>query len=399
MQRNPNSNPLKEFKSWIENPEYFEALRVVASLSRLFSEEKTPMIEYRSAENLFIKYFGARNNARKCDAYDAILGKYGIGIKTFGLNADGIQSTEKIAEFNKLQNILRPLCGEELATQLAIFRNERMFSSDAANNISDRFYHVVGRLEGKIRLFNTDYEPINVENIKLLSNRKNGFKFSDGIHEYSYNYSKSTLFETFTVKDYVDIEVDIIDDPLEELLQFYAKPTNMKIAHTSDLVERYRSIRGKDYVILPLYSTRDGDVPKASGLNQWNAKGRARDPNEVYVPIPVEIRKKCEGFFPGRDERFHLHLQNGDIIESKVCQDGGKALMSCDNSVLGTWLLRSVLRKKEGDLVTKIDLDIAGFDSIEISKKFNKQNGQYEFYLSVVNGDSYESYEHFIKRV
>jgi len=28
-----------------------------------------------------------------------------------------------------------------------------------------------------------------------------------------------------------------------------------------------------------------------SGLNQWNARGRDRNPNEVYIPIPAEIHK------------------------------------------------------------------------------------------------------------
>ena len=42
----------------------------------------------------------------------------------------------------------------------------------------------------------------------------------------------------------------------------------------------------ENFIILPLYSVRDNNVPTKSGLNQWNAAGRKRHPNEVYIPIP-----------------------------------------------------------------------------------------------------------------
>ena len=41
--------------------------------------------------------------------------------------------------------------------------------------------------------------------------------------------------------------------------------------------------------------------------------------------------------------------------------------MSNPNSDLGEWLLRKILKKKkEGSLVTKLDLDTFGFDSIMV---------------------------------
>ncbi len=40
--------------------------------------------------------------------------------------------------------------------------------------------------------------------------------------------------------------------------------------------------------------------------------------------------------------------------------------MSCPNSALGEWLLRKVLKKKPGELVTIQDLDVAGIDSVII---------------------------------
>jgi hypothetical protein len=39
-------------------------------------------------------------------------------------------------------------------------------------------------------------------------------------------------------------------------------------------------------------------------------------------------------------------------MQSKVCQDGEKALMSYSNKELGEWILRDILELREGELVT-----------------------------------------------
>ena len=80
-------NNLESFlNNWKGNSTYFEMLRLMASLSRLFSESATPYLDYRLTENLFCKYYEAQNDARSCTAYDARLSSLGIGIKTFGKN-------------------------------------------------------------------------------------------------------------------------------------------------------------------------------------------------------------------------------------------------------------------------------------------------------------------------
>lgn len=93
----------KEFlEDWYSNNDYFDMLRLIAQLSKLFSDNSIPYLDYRVTENLFCKYYNAINDARACMAYDARIGTLGIGIKTFGIS--GGTSTEKIAEFNKLKN-------------------------------------------------------------------------------------------------------------------------------------------------------------------------------------------------------------------------------------------------------------------------------------------------------
>lgn len=154
--------------------------------------------------------------------------------------------------------------------------------------------------------------------------------------------------------------------------------------------------KGIDYVILPLYSTRGKkDVPVQSGLNQWNAGGRKRNANEIYIPIPRIIHKKFPQFFPDKENPFTLRLPDGSLLSTKICQANGKALMSNPNSALGDWMLRKVLKVKEGELVTMDMLNLYGIDSIMIRKTSEviDDTKVYEFFFS--NG-KYESYEQFI---
>lgn len=128
-------------------------------------------------------------------------------------------------------------------------------------------------------------------------------------------------------------------------------------------------INNNETVILPLYSEKGGiHVPEKSGLNQWNAYGRPRNYNEVYISIPRFIHEWFSGFFPGRDKIFTLVTNNGKQIFAKVCQDNSKALMSNPNSELGEWILREVLHLKNGQLLTYEMLEEKQIDSVAIEK-------------------------------
>ena len=357
MQTNNFSNLNEFLKGWSSNDKYFEMLGLMASLSKLFSENDVPYLDYRLTENLFCKYYNAINDARSCTAYDARFSNLGIGIKTFILKNNA--STEKIAEFNKLRPYIANLKGKELACKLAEFRNQRMQFADDTFNISESQYHIVGRSSGLLRVFNVPYERINIENICNIKDKDNSFSFEDDKNFYSFNRSKTVLMKRFVVpENYRDVAVDILSDPLillEKLLT--DKPDKI-----------YNPIvKGYDYVILPLYSTKQkGEVSEKSGLNQWNAGGRLRNVNEVYIPVPVKIHQLYPDFFPPKDQPFELQLPDGKKLSAKICQANGKALMSNPNSDLGEWLLRKILKKKEGSLVTKFDLDTFGFDSIMV---------------------------------
>ncbi len=387
---------LTEFlKGWKGNTTYFEMLALMSSISKLFSESATPYLDYRLTENLFCKYFEAQNDARSCTAYDARLFGLGIGIKTFGIN--GGASKEKIAEFNKLKPRLSGLTGIDLARKISLFRNERMDFADNTYNVTEAIYHIVGRQDGCLKVFNSPYDRVEIDNISDVIDGEASISFNDGKHEYSFNKSKSVLLKKFVLPhDYVDVPVEILEEPLELLSTLLGKNSNTSSIH----VHSYKpEIRGYDYVILPLYSKRGGiiSVPERSGLNQWNANGRKRDENEVYIPIPKSIHNNYPHFFPQRDCPFELQLPDGNILSAKVCQDGGKALMSNPNSALGQWMLRKVLRKQVGQLLTMEDLNLFGIDSVKITSTHTTNSvGEAIYKISFSNSD-YESYSSFIE--
>lgn len=383
-------------RQWRENTEYYDMLNLMASLSKLFSESATPYLDYRVTENLFCKYFTAVNDARSCTAYDARIGGLGIGIKTFGVNSG--HSVEKIAEFNKLKPELDPLSGYDLAYKIGTFRNERMDVANRMYNVGESLYHIVGRKDASLVVFNTRYEKVDLDNIAEVKETKAAIAFTDGHEHYSFNKSKSVLLKRFDVPaNIVQVPVEILSDPLAVLEGFLRnhRPEVAPIVYPKEIY--HPKVKGYDYVVLPLYSTRGKliHVPEKSGLNQWNAGGRERDENEIYIPVPAEIRKNYPDFFPERYVDFELQLPDGQKLSAKICQDGGKALMSKHNADLGKWLLRQVLGKKPGELVTIEDLEHFGIDSVYIEKLHSKTpSGMEQYKISFTRSD-YESYREF----
>lgn len=362
MQEHRYNNLSSFLTNWKDNTKYFEMLRLMAQLSKLFSEKEVPYLDYRLAENLFCKYFDAANDARSCTAYDARLMHVGIGIKTFVLKGrHGDYSVEKIAEFNKLKKTLNGLSGIDLALQIGKYRNERMEFANNQYDVNETQYHIVGRVEGNLRLFNTPYEFVNLEKLHLEKDDETSCSFNDEINEYIFNKSKSVLLKRFNVpSNHIDVPVEILGDPLALFEEFFAEKKGK-------VVTAKKLVKGDDYVILPLYSfnkKRGCFVAEKSGLNQFNAAGRLRNNLEVYIPIPKVLRSTYPNFFPPRDVPFTLFLPDGRKLSAKICQDGGKALMSNPNSALGEWILRKVLKKRPWELVTMEDLDRLGFDSV-----------------------------------
>lgn len=381
---------LQEFLiGWRKNDKYFEMLRLMAQLSKLFSESEVPYLDYRLTENLFCRCYEAMNDARSCTAYDARIAGVGIGIKTFILKGKD-QSIEKIAEFNKLKKELEGYKGIDLARRLGCFRNDRMQFANNTFDVTETQYHIIGRKEGLLRIFNCPYEEVDVERIHLCKDDVTSIAFDDGRNEYVFNKSKSVLMKRFEVpkNDFVDVKVDILDEPLEMIEDFFTHNRKSGIGTK-------KQIRGLDYVMLPLYSVRDGNVPLKSGLNQWNAGGRARHEDEIYIPIPIAIHRNYPNFFPNRDTPFALYLPDNSVLSAKICQENGKALMSNPNRELGHWLLRKILKKKPMELVTWNDFNRYGFDSICVENLHSTNEcGEREYRITFASTN--ESYQDFI---
>ena len=339
--------------------EYVKYLKAVSSISPLFSDSPAPYIDYRIVENLFCRCFDAENLSRSCIAIDARLDSAGIGIKTF------VDSQfQKIAEFDKKRSYTDTGNITEDAIRVSELRNERLNFSKDAYAIDDFLYHYVVRRPGRLAIHECPMDYIDIDKIKVTKETEKGFDFTDGKNRFRFSRSKSTILEAFDLNNPVyDFDVDFIADPMKAITSAFEEE------FTIDGLMNPDSSKQKPTLVLPLFSKRGTiHVPERSGLNQWNAGGRKRDCDEIYIPYQKEDRERIPDFFPGRDEPFDLELPSGETLSAKVCQDQGKAIMSNPNKELGRWLLRDVLHLEEGQLVTMEMLDDLGVNAVMFTK-------------------------------
>ncbi|MGI8569720.1 MAG: hypothetical protein ACR2KT_11925 [Methylocella sp.] len=359
---------------------YEKLLKAVGALSKLFSESPEPYISSRAAENIFCKAFVADNLSRSDASADASKNGVGFGIKTF-LHKNG-RPMEKVAEFNGDHALFDQLPLTEKIQKIATLRNERIETTKRIFGLSDLTYHCVTRSIGKITIYESPFLPINIDKIdnKKIQLRGNIISFTDDREDYSFNIPKSTLYKRFLAGDSaLEIPVRIITDPFAEI---------------ESLIDRAGLIFAPEkiapHAFLPLYATARGEkrVPERSGLNQWNAGGRSRDSNEVYIPIPAWMHRHFPNFFPPRDQTFELMLPDRHTMNAKVCQENSKALMSNPNAALGKWLLRDVLNLQERELLTYQKLQTIGLDSVVVYKIDNEH-----YDIDFTRIGSYERFE------
>lgn len=379
-----------EFQNKEAQEKYKEMLTIMGQLSKLFSESDCPYLAYRSHENIFCKYFEAENLARLDCSADAKKGKIGIGLKTWTGSDD-----QKIAEFGKLKRSYEGLSGTDLVRRIAEYRNERIRVTKKLHGIDDMYYHVVKRVPQAMQILECAFDPIDTSNIKIETSKgnDNNTYFRDGKHEYHFSTSKNTLYMIFDSLEKLDeFPIEILDDPYSLLMSMFT--TNVTEATASGL--KTSNITGSQKLCLPLYSVNKNGkfVAEKSGLNQWNASGRLRNADELYIPYNKRDRERMPDFFPSRDTPFTLHLPDGTEISAKVCQEAdknnpaiGKAIMSNPNKVLGKWLLRDVFELSEKTIVTYEMLEKFGVDSVVFTKNFE---GDYSVDFSEIG--TYEDY-------
>jgi hypothetical protein len=349
-----------------QQQQYQHFLKIVGSLSNLYSDSKVPYLYYRIAEKVFCRAFKAEDLSRGDVSADAKKGNTGIGLKTFLANSN--KTFQKVAEFNSDRDLYVNLGNAKLIKKVAELRNARIQFTERTYQIHNSIYHCVLREKGIFKIFESNMDKIDIANIQNIKPKKNTITFNDNINDYSFSLSKSTLSKRFNSTNINlildEFDIDILKDPLLTLQECFAQNEKELISLTDTRV--------KQTVYLPLYG-RGAKVFEKSGLNQWNAGGRRRNESEVYIPVPKLIHTNFPNFFPSREYPFSLKLPNGKIIRSKICQDGGKALMSYSNRELGQWLLRDVLGLSEGELLTYAKLQILGVDSVRIDKINNSE--------------------------
>lgn len=369
-------------KQTTEQKEVYEnLLSSLASLSKLFSSSDTPYLHYRAHEILFCYAFGANNISRGDVSFDATKDGVGIGLKTF-LHGNG-NTFQKIAEFNSVSDEIRELGSKhkDIAYFIADKRNERLSDTLSITNTNEMLYHVITRKNKILNIAECPMSFVNKARIKKVTLKKNNIYFKDSLHEYNFSLAKNTLYKKFDLSESIihSIDANIMDNPFKLL-------DNLKVFDTKESTKTME-------IVLPLYSTSTGDVGRSSGLNQWNASGRKRHEDEVYIPIPTWIHRQFPVFFNYRGKTtpsFMVKLPNESLIPFKVCQSGGKALMSNPNRLLGHWLLRDVLKLQAGQLATRQLLRQKDIDSVLVTKVEGKE---YDYELDFLKYGSYERFE------
>lgn len=351
--------------------------------------------------------------SRKDNSFDAILGKAGVGVKTFGITNAHSKKSEKIAEFTTLAShgVFNGLTQEELARKTSEIRNARV-KTDAAEydiEIDHSFYYCLLRTNEGAIIHEEPYSYINIDKLKPVD--PNTFqevdKFADGIgfpcfsddnNIYTYNTSKNVLFKKFDISTGLNsslIPLVIHDGIFDKLLGWFEGLNTVSLEYSvKQKLPLYGEVNqlntGIDYVVLPLYSLSQSKsrskitgknikvVAEKSGINQWNAAGRERKFGEAYIPIPIDIHHKHPNFFPSKNQSFNLKLPNGKTVSAKLCQDNSKALMSNPNHLICEWLFKSIdsnfseveFKKRFNDkkFYTYADLEMAGKDSVKVVK-------------------------------
>lgn len=343
---------------------YDSMLQSMALLSGLFSQSTVPYINSRFVEKLFVLTTGAQDLGRADKSFDALLpGGIGVGIKTFTAET-GSHKTEKVAEFTALARGGRfnTTNRKVLVRRVAEARNQRVLSNASEYGISiDRsVYHCLIRIEGGAIVHEEPYQLVNLENLTPTNVKgqevddwsfaSGKIYFSDGLSQYSFNVSKNVLMKRFNFDRSSNlIELELHSDPLDLLDQLVGRQPKSGMGRPNLTLELDREdedkkgVPGRDYVVLPLFSTRTGEVEAKSGINQWNAGGRPRKFGEAYIPVPKAVHVHFPRFFPPRDTHFKLNLANGFTSQrAKICQSDGKALMTESNIELGRWLITVV---------------------------------------------------------
>lgn len=406
---------------------YQGLLKNVAAMTLLFSDGPEAYIDYRFVEKLFVLAAKGKDISRSDKVFDALVGgsmEIGVGVKTFVMRGKSQTSLEKVQEFTKFSGggAFDNLSKSEIAFKAAEYRNNTVLADarEYGVDLNRSIYHCLVRSGGAGLIHEEPYPLIALDEIHPVDTKDRtldnfplgdgGIRFSDGINTYTYSKSKSVLLKRFDLRTYTTFSpIPLSLDPkIWEKISFDVESTLTVVLAEAEEKKTVQEdpeelVPGVDFVVLPLYSTKNGikSVEMASGINQWNAGGRARKYGEAYIPIPAIVHRVAPGFFPERDKPFLLELPNASVpVDAKVCQDSSKALMSNPNDQLCKWLYKVIdpnfsdydfdkpPRRKP---FTYSDLDRVGRDSVMVLKDRN-ESGQLLYEIRFAELGAYEEF-------
>ena len=165
----------------VNRKQYQNFLRIVGSLSNLFSDSNIPYLYYRIAEKIFCRAFNAEDLSRSDVSIDAKKKSIGIGLKTF-LRGNN-KTFQKIAEFNADRKLYTNFSPKDLITKISELRNNRLNFTENLHAIDDSIYHCIVRDQNIFKIFEKKMSKIDIDNISNIKTNKNSIIFSDGISQ------------------------------------------------------------------------------------------------------------------------------------------------------------------------------------------------------------------------
>ncbi|MBO0422322.1 hypothetical protein [Enterococcus plantarum] len=326
-----------------------------ASLSEAFSQkvesEKTleisesvaPIVNSKFQETAFQRTFGAIGEDIANTSYDVSLKndetqKYLVGIKSFGIHsgdqkiaqfkassvADGWSiilgkaksNAEILGDKNLADKENEPLY-REVAMKIAKLRNERIASSkelikgfDASDTVNvEAVYHVLmPSRKGEspqIHVGETDYFPIDVENIEILGStalrNSANFKFTDGKHIYKYADADSQLFMNFHNKEIIvdTWQVEYVADAFS-----YFENLDKEISELSTGLQVTESVSW-------MIANKHGDVEESSGYNGFDGGSKLSKVDNIREKRINSFKMKYKNEISEADMNFIIsHLQD-----------------------------------------------------------------------------------------